>query len=228
MTVSRTYGDMYNRIADELWGRTDLLANATNMATPPIQLAIQDAIKQWERERWYFNEIRTTSAFATVAAQEFYTSSDSAFIGTLAHIDKMSITVSGNRLYLEPRTIEYMEDISMNPLNTGQPIDYSYYAEAIRFYPIPDAAYNVNVMYTKRFAELVNSGDTNAWMSDGEELIRLTAKMILYRDELRDVEGVANMERAIWGAPGIPGAYTKLKAETARRVATSRIKPTYF
>ena len=222
MAVSWTYGDLYNRIADELGGRSDLLAASANMGTPPIQLAIQDAIKFWERERFYFNEIRTTAAFTTIASQEFYTSADAAFIATLATIDKMTILISGNRLYMNPRTEQYMEDISMNPANTGQPIDYSYYAERIRFYPIPDAAYTVNVLYTQRFAELVAAADTNAWVKDAEELIRSTAKMTLYRDTLMDDAGAARMQAAMQRA-----AYA-LRAETARRVATRKFTPTYF
>jgi len=219
---------MYNRIADELGGRSDLLSNSTGMSTPPIQLAILDAVKQWERERFYFNEIRQTAAFSTVNGQEFYTSSDWADIATMAHIDKLSILVSGNRYFLIGRTEQYMEDVSINPSVTGVPIEYGYYAEQLRFYPIPNGAYPVNVLGTKRQTALSAAGDTNAWTSDAEELIRLTAKRNLYRDTLMDDAGAARMERAMGLVPGIPGALQALQGETFRRSATNRIKPTFF
>lgn len=229
MAVSYTYGDMQNKVADELGGRTDLLTNQTGLSSSPIQMAIQTAIRKWERERFYFNEIRTTGAFTTVLNQEFYTASDAAFIGTLAHIDKMSITMnSANRYWMIARTAEYMEDISVSLTDNGMPVDFCYYGEQIRLYPIPDNAYPVNVLYTKRVAELVSTGDTNIWTNDAEELIRLTAKMILYSDTLMDDVGAQRMLGLIYGVPGRTGALYALKAETARRVATSRMRPTYF
>lgn len=228
MTVSRTFADCYNRIADELGGRTDLLSNSANMSTPPIQLAIQDAIREWERQRFYFNEIRTASAFSTVLNQEFYTSADAAFIATAATIDKMSILIGGNRLRLEPRTADYMEDISMNPTNTGQPVEYAYYGEKIRFYPIPNGVYPVNALYTQRLAELTAAGDTNVWVNDAEELIRLTAKEKLYAHTLMDDVSAERMRKAIGRPPYTGGALAALRGETARRVATRRVTPTYF
>lgn len=222
MAVIYDYVHMQNRIVDELWGRSDLSSAAANMDVSPIKLAIQTAIKRFERERFYFNELRTATAFSTVIAQEFYTSSDAAFIATLAHIDKMSIVSGGNRLYLEPRTAAYIEDMSMNASNTGLPMDYSYYGEKIRFYPIPDAVYAVNALYTQRFAELSGDTDTNSWMSDAEGLIRSEAKRILYVHELKDPEGAAAM------ANEVAGYYRDLKGETMRRVATTKTRPTYF
>ncbi len=228
MTVPRTYGDLQYKIADELGGRTDLLVPSTGLANSPIQLAILDAIRKWEREHLFTNETRVTSAFSTVAGQEFYTSSDWSAMTTVAHIDKMSVLISANRYFMWPRTAEYMEDISINPNVTGQPVDYCYYAENIRMYPIPDAVYPVNVLYVQRVAELSATSDSNIWTNEAEELIRQTAKMMLYENTLQDDVNVQRMANSIWGVPGKTGALTDLKAETFRRSATQRMRATYF
>lgn len=222
MAVTYTYGSMQNRIADELGGRTDLLTPSTGMTTAPIPLAIQDAIKFYDNERFYFNEYRTAGAFTTVLGQEFYTSSDWADIATITHIDKMSILISGNRFWMWGKTAQELEDISMNTSWVGQPVLYSYYNEQIRLYPIPDNAYPVNVLATKTFAELVNSSDTNPWVNDAEAMIRGRAKYYLFRDTLQDVASAAIAAKAA------DEEYKSLKGETFKRGATWRTKATQF
>ena len=58
-----TYGDLQNRIADELGGRSDLLANSSGLSSSPIQLAILDAVSFWADNRFFFDEYRTAAAF---------------------------------------------------------------------------------------------------------------------------------------------------------------------
>jgi len=226
-----TYGDMQNRIADELGGRADLAAQ--------IQLAIQTAIAKWERERFYFNEIRydavSSPLFTTSQGQEFYGASTSpssaGAIATIAHLDKVTVLVSGNRYTLAPRLAQYLEDISVNPIVQGQPVDYAYYAEQLRLYPIPDNAYPIGVLGTTRFAALVNTGDSNAWMLDAEALVRCEAKMDLYENTLQQPDLADRMRLLIHGDPSKPGhrGYLyALKAETARRAAVGRTRPSYF
>ena len=222
MAITYDYGQMQNRIADELGGRSDLLVASSGMNATPIQLAIQEAIHFHENDRMYFNELRQANAFNTVLGQEFYTASDWSQIPYLKHIDKLTVIVSTNRYYMEGRTHQYMEDISINATWNGVPIDYSYYDQQLRFYPIPNGSYPVNFSGTQTFAELVNTSDTNAWVSNAEPLIRCTAKWILNRDTLRDDVGAAREEKA-WRQH-----YTQLKSETMKRGATMRIKPSYF
>ena len=218
-----TYGDMQARIADELGGRTDLSAQ--------IPLAIQTAIAKWERERFYFNELRAANAFRTAQGQEFYGAADYAPLATIAHLDKVAILVSGNRYTLAPRLAQYLEDVSVNPSVQGQPIDYAYYAEQLRLYPIPDNAYAISLLGTTRFSALVNPGDSNPWTLDAEALIRCEAKMDLYENTLQQPDLADRMRLLIHGDPSKPGhrGYLyALKAETARRAAVGRTRPSYF
>lgn len=197
----------------------------------PIQQAILTAIKKYERERFYDNETRTTSAFSTVKGQEFYTSADWASMGTIATIDKLSVLISGNRYFMMPRTAQYMEDVSINPDVTGQPIDYGYYGEQLRFYPIPDNAYPINVMYTQRFPTLAAPTDSNIWTTDAEALIRCEAKMDLYENVLQQPDLTMAMRKLILGDPSVPGNRGYLydmRAETMRRSAARAMRPTPF
>lgn len=222
MAADTTFGDLCNRIADELGGRTDLLVPSTGLTGSPIQLAILDAVSQWQDNRFWFNEYRTAGAFNTVAGQEFYTSSDWVDIATIQHIDKLSVLISGNRYFMVPRTEEYMEDISINPSWRGQPVDYSYYNFQLRFYPIPDNTYPVNVLGTKYFAALSSASDSNVWTTTAEPLIRATAKLYLYRDTLQDDDRAASMA----GAMNFEAS--NLRSGTQRKVPITRFKPVQF
>ena len=217
-----TFADMQNRIADELGGRTDLLVPSASMTYSPIQLAIQDAVSFWENERFYFNEYRTDSAFSTVVGQEFYTSSDWADIATIFHLDKLTILISGNRYFMTPRTEQWMDDISINPSWSGQPVNYSYYNYKLRFYPIPNGVYPVMVEGTKKFTQLSGNSDSNVWTTDGEPLIRLTAKQYLYRDTILDDIKSASMEA------GAAKQFKSLKGGTFKKAASLKFQPTQF
>lgn len=217
-----TYAELQNRIVDEIMQRTDVGAMGANLTTTRAQYAIQDAIRFWQGNRFYFNEYRTTGAFPTVIGQEFYTVADWADIPNLVSIDKMSILVSGNRYFMVARTAAYMEDISVNPSVTGAPMDYSYYNEQLRFYPIPNQIYPVNVLATKQFAVLAADGDANVWTTDAEALIRQTAKKYIWRDILLD-----STEAALCDAAAME-VFKSLKAETFNRMANRRVRPSYF
>jgi hypothetical protein len=117
MAVSTTYGTMQATIAYELGDRSDL--------TTQIQSAIQTAIAKWERSHFYFNEVNDVNGFSTVVGQEFYTASDYALIGSMAHIDKIHAFVSNNRYTITPRTWQYIEDMSVNPTVQAPPTGLS-------------------------------------------------------------------------------------------------------
>ena len=217
-----TYADLQARIADELGQRADLASE--------IQLAIQSAIAKWERERFYFNELWEVNLFMTASGQEVYGAAAAPLVASLAKIDKVTVLVSGNRYTLTPRTWQYLEDISVNPAVVGQPVDYAYYAEQLRFYPIPDNAYPVTLSGTQRFATLVNPTDANSWTLDAEALIRCEAKLDLYENLLQEPDLADRMRLLIYGNPMNPGErgyLYALKAETTQR-RSARLRPTYF
>ena len=114
--MASDYITLQTRIIDELGQRTDLASQ--------VKLAIQTAIKKWERQRFYFNEAIYQNAFNTVAGQEYYTSSDWAAIATMAKIDVLTAYYFGRRYDLIPRTWEFIQDIAVNPSWAGLPTDF--------------------------------------------------------------------------------------------------------
>lgn len=201
-----TYATMQSRIADEL-SRTDL--------TTQIQRAIQTAIKHYERQRFYFNS-KTTGAFNTVADQEYYTSSDLADIPNIIEIDSMYYTSNSLRTTILPLPFETIEAAQSGSVK-GTPSNFAYYAQKIRLYPIPFSVVAVTTAHLYRLTALSADGDTNAWVTDGEELIRQKAKRTLYLDVLRDRDGAescAILEKE---------AYDGLKSETRRRRSNQRL-----
>jgi len=238
VSISSNYITLQRQIADECGDNQALLSPLSDSALTlsPIQNAIQSAIAKWEREPFYFNDLRVeptnASPFKTVVAQEFYSSWDYAGLATIAAIKSVRVLIGNNRYPLNQRDSNYMNDVSINPTNTGQPVDYSFDANQMRFFPIPDAIYPVGLTGTLRLAALVNDTDANAWTQDAYDLIRCEAKIILAREVTYDEQIEANSKRAIYGTPGDPterGYLYALKAETTRRHANrSKIRPTYF
>lgn len=205
------YGTMQSRIADEL-ARSDL--------TTQIQRSIQSAIKFYERRRFYFNEAITT--FSTVAAQEYYGTADNAEIPNIIEIDTLKLTANGSSYLLDPQDWQYIDEVSNSATASGDPTDYCYYRQEIRLYPIPDAVRTVTMSFVKRLPALPANGDTNAWMTDAEELIRIHAKRDLFVHVIRDFDEAAAM------AEIEPEVLSVLDGETTKRISPGRLRPTLF
>ena len=206
-----TFGIMQDRIADEL-ARTDL--------TSQIAKSIQTAIRHYERERFFFNE--TQSTLTTSIDQEYYAESDFATAPAIVEIDSARITVNGSNYTLIRRDFDYIDQIATNADLTGDPTDYAYYNKKIRLYPIPDAARVIVVSHVTKPATLSATTDTNAWMTDAEEMIRMKAKADLFYNVIRNPEEAQVCERAA------RMAHDSLWMETVQRISSGKIRPTSF
>lgn len=175
--------------------------------------AINDAIALQEGERYKFNEKRYQ--ILTVAGQEYYDltsptllTSAGAAVGTgetLLELDDITCTVNNQPYRLCPRTQQSMNEWQ-TPTYEGQPADYTLYGQQLRIFPLPDAVYTLNLMGLARLAPnpLSADGDTNGWMTEGAGIIRGHAKLLIYRDVLRDPDGVALATQQIIEAGGNP------------------------
>lgn len=200
------YGTLQSRIANEI-ARTDLTAE--------IKEAIQTSIKKYERKRYYFN-VKVESTFSTVSDQEYYTSSALSDIPDIAEIISATIAVSGVK-----QPLEWFDHVQIDQMQNGQvkgtPEAYSYAEQRLRLYPIPNSVQTITLAYVYRFATLSADGNTNAWMTDGEELIRCCAKSELYEHVIRDPNTADRMlARAMQ-------AHRDLITETARRMDSRRM-----
>lgn len=232
MPIVATYGEMQRAIADEIGNRTDLLVplSDSGLTLSPIQYAIQSAIAKWEREPFYFNEEYEAEFFTTVAGQELYTQLDDPAIKTWPYIVNLHINIANNRWQLARRSWQELDLISMNPQTRGQPSDWAYFSDRVRLYPIPDNAYVIRGARGERFVTMDTDGDETPWTTDGYDLIRSEAKLILASEVLMDDDLANRMRIAIYGNPLNPrerGYLSALKAEGTRR-GKSRIRATMF
>jgi hypothetical protein len=161
--MANDYAALQARIADEL-NRSDL--------TSQIALEIASAIRHYERQRFWFNEVRDTSLVT---------------VPNVASIAAPTTMVEGLRLdlnygtHLYPLEYEAWKDFedyggADTGFTPGVPQRYGYFADQFWFLPVPDQAYSLTLSGVERLADLVNGSDSNAWTTDGEELIRMRAK----------------------------------------------------
>ena len=213
-----TLATLKKRIQDDLRGRSDL--------TVQIESAISDAIKRWEGERFWFNEKRFR--LDTVAGTEEYlipstfTNTDASALSTgedLIEIDDVLIQ-DNNELYrLTERTDQWLNDYQAPASQyTGTPSFYGVYANKVRIGPVPDAVYQITISGLASLPTLSVGTDTNAWMVEGEALIRHQALAEIYRTILRDADG---FQLALGG---VQGAVAYLKRKTSSKVGTGRIR----
>jgi len=211
-------------MADTLLDVKALVADDTKREDLATQIAteIQSAIKRWQSERFYFNELRTIT-FNTVAAQEFYTSTDNPYIPNLLDIDSIITTASGSTYTLTPRSYAWMEDIFSTASITGQPTDYAYYGQQIRLYPTPDAVYPCRISSLVRLADLSGNTDSNAWTkaADARDLIRFDAGRRICM-LVRDYD-LANTLMALRDE-----SLVRLRGETERRLGAGRAEPSQW
>lgn len=198
-----TYGDLQSEIADEL--------NRSNL-TSQIQKTIQEAIHKYERERFYFNETRTS--LATVAGQAYIAVPDD-----MVYEDILIITVGNANSALEKRGYHWIEERVNNSI-TGIPTDYAVYQNQFRLHPVPNAVYTVTLSYVKRLSTLSQENDSNDWTTAGYDLIKATAKRLIYSHYLHEPNNMAlamQSERT---------AFMALRGETDQRLMVGHAKAT--
>lgn len=211
-----TYTILQDRIADEA---ASVSTAAASIYETQIQKAILSAIAHYARERFYFNT--KTNTFSTVANQEYYSSSDFSDLTNLVEIDGMTVTLGSTKLPMKKMDFEPINDSQSGSVK-GLPRYFAYYKQNLRLYPIPDAVYTITVAYLYKLTALSAGSDSNAWTTDGEELIRNRAKAALRCDTMK--EDAALSERMELGRSGKPFycyaeemAYRALKRESRLR-----------
>ena len=218
-TGANTYSALQQRVQNEVLGSPQ---------TSDIQNAIQDAIAAYERESFWFNQVRSFGAVTgslsnlqTIAGKEFYSDADLPVLVNMPHISKIRVLAFATRYPLNARTPQWIDDQSISTTWQGLPTDWCWQAGSLRLYPVPNGGYPLILDATVRFAPLVNSTDYSCWTNEAERLIRLEAKRLLFVDIIRDSEQAAVMEREINGDMNAnkPGELSRLRRENLRRAS---------
>ncbi len=208
-----SYLDLQSRIATDLT-RSDLPSQIAN--------AIGDAVKFYERSRFWFNVTRSMT-FNTVAGQAAYGAADMAQIPLIVSLDKLfQVRMPGQIFALDRYEPDEFEWLAGSSVGGGVPTAFTYVDQQILLWPVPTAVYLLRPHMHYKFPPLVADRDTNPWCTDAEELIRTHAKLLLYTDVIEDTDGMARMQAKIQPLKD------KLDYETSARTATGRIRGTDF
>lgn len=165
-----TLGGMKARIAAEL-RRSDL--------STQIECAINDAILEYAKERLRFSDTIPDSppTFDTVDAQSIYTSADNANIASAMKIDYVTLAVGNTLTYLVRQQPVVLKLWNQEGTMSGQPTWYAYEGNELILSPIPNDVWEVTLgLFRNVAAPAADDTAGNAWMTDGERLIRSRAK----------------------------------------------------
>lgn len=162
----RTLTDMRNRIADELH-RSDL--------TTEIDRQIQSAIEHYETSRFRWNEKKDVAIATTVQGQREYSLS-SDFL----EFDTLKIVYNGTFIPLRLKTYQWIdENDSQEVAIEGTPAYYTTYGDTqgvLRIFPTDNQTHSLIGAYHYRTALTYTASSSEAWFTQGEELIRSRAK----------------------------------------------------
>lgn len=179
------FGTMKQRIADEM-ARGDLSVSAT-----AVQSSVISAIARLERKRFVFNEFydKTLTASGTFAPL-----SQMAIVPVI--VDSIKI-VSGSRDYpITRRSWDELNSIDAGSY-TGSPDYWAIQGQNIRLYPPPASDTVCKLAGVQKLTDISAAAATtatNAWMTDGEEMVRLLAKSMLFRDYVRNPQAAGYFE----------------------------------
>lgn len=202
---------MQTRIASEL-RRSNILDNIKN--------AINDAIEEAAKTRFYFNEQHVS--FPTVIGQEYYDDLGVVEIDDAWYFLNNIADGQKERLYVRSQIDADNERIG-NQIS-GQLRDISRFGQKFRLRPVPTS---ITTIYVDGYGKLspsplVNDADTNAWMTEAEKYIRALSKSYVLRDVIRDYGEAATMEVVA------EGLKKQLEEQTTLHNATGELTPTRF
>ena len=206
-----TYGTMIDRIAAEI-ERTDI---GSSSSPGVIGTHINDAIRMFKAKNWWFLEEPTSATkTATTTASNSYVTLPTGLI----QIETLKITINGQLQSMRAVSHNEMEEAHEGTATVGQPYSYTLYGGRMRLYPTPSDVFTLTFTGLFEEASLTVSADTNAWMTDGELLIRHTARMTVLRDYIRDFDAASSCQ------PAIAQAVDALDREHYRRMPVRKIR----
>jgi hypothetical protein len=161
-----TLAELRDRIADEL-ARPDL--------GPQIARAVTSAIRHYRRRQFNFNEGRTV--VMTTPDTEFYRLDD------MRRVDTIQRQAGGFPLRrVSAEAIEYLQTGQV----VGEPTDWSWHGNVLRFYPRPNAIYALAVLGQTLEEPPSDPAYAGGWVNDAEELIRHRAKADVLANYIRE------------------------------------------
>lgn len=165
-----TFGQLRAEIA-RLLRKTN---NGTDDAV--IEQAIQDAIDFHKTRRLDFTD-GTDTFFTTIGTPDYVLPTD-----FLAITEAVSFQTGSNFRVMSKRDWNWYLKANSSPnVIRSTPADcYAIRDKRIYFYPTPSGAFQIDLYYIKKLAELDNDDDQNEWTNEARLLIRSRALYDLY------------------------------------------------
>lgn len=201
---------MVTRIADDI--------NRGSSHHPRIKKAIVDAIKFYRAHRFGFNQKR---AIAVLGPGLEFIPLPTDWI----EVDHLRLEEGDRRESLNEVTYDWIEERYQGTPTRSEPTDFAIENRELRLSPIPDKTYSLVMSFHYELRDIsASSSDaaSNAWMTEGEELIRKHAMadlLVTYIGGDTVAQGLA-MRHDV-SANLVP----MLEAQAAREQSSNRIRP---
>ncbi len=166
--MANDYGSMVTRILTDI--------NRGNAHADRVKLAINAALRFYRANRFGWNQKRA----------ETLIQSGDEFIDLppeWLEVDQLVLEDDNNRDPLTERTYDWIEERLRTRNRSGRPTDYAIQNRQLRVYPPADRSYSLvmSLLYELQDVSLSSSDlASNAWMTEGEELIRKHAMADLF------------------------------------------------
>src|SRR6476646_10565765 len=139
------FGDLKAQIASDL--------RRSNIPSE-IAAAILDSIRDYDTERFYFNET-AIYAFTTTAGVDEYSLAPQSPIQEFIRIDTVRAQVGNTWYALKRATPDEIEEL-FSVATSEQPFEWAIHGNSLRLFPTPTAAFPIKILGHYRLTPLVN------------------------------------------------------------------------
>ena len=136
--------------------------------------------------------------------------------------DDVQITVAGAVYSLDREDATELEGLINSSAMSGDPFSWAWADQSLLLYPIPNAIRTIRMLGGLKKDAPTDDTPGNVWMTDGFELIRCHAKLLLAVHVIRDNALAELMANAA------AGAKARLERETSSKRATGQLMATAF
>lgn len=211
--TATTLGALAERILDET--KQNVASGQSQL--PFIKDSIRSAIRLVNGSRLWFLEKTDTDTLLTSTNSVVFPS-DYAALELLRVKINGKWTSSDDTGFSEVGFHEF-KDLARDDTQSGPPRIFTQYAGAFLFFPYAADDYIVELNYCKKdTTEPSSDSDTSVWFDDGQDVIRLKAKEIYYRDHKH------SKQHAGAAAAAAKEAYESLKSRNNSMQTTYRLE----
>lgn len=204
--MAKTLGDLRARIANELQ-----IEGPT--AADDIDAAIFSSIELYQDEDfWFLDSLPVTVVLTSTSIYSLAT-----ILPGNSRIDNISLQYDNDRYGLEYRTPG--EFSTLMSTHQGDPVYWTILADNLMIQDVPSRTLTAVVWHSLQRTLTASASAQGVWTNQGEELIRLCAKVDLCTNRLRDYEQAQVL------AGRLQMVYSKLHEKTVTRRGARRLRP---